>query len=168
MNQPPAGQSPKSPIRVLLVDDSALALAVLQKMLATAPEIHVVGTARDGREALELIPQLRPAVICTDYQMPIMDGLEFTRQIMARFPTPVLVVSAVVKTRGTPAAFKLLEAGALDIFPKPAAVEDADYARSAAELAQKIRILAGVTVFARRGLDAQPAVNAHLSQPREP
>ncbi|HEV8717585.1 MAG TPA: chemotaxis-specific protein-glutamate methyltransferase CheB [Candidatus Binatia bacterium] len=169
MNSPLTRQNPKSPIRVLLVDDSVLALAVLQKMLATSPEIQVVGTAQNGRAALELIPQLHPTVVCTDYEMPIMDGLELTRQIMARFPTPVLVISAVVKAKGTPVAFKLLEAGALDIFPKPAAVGDADYSRSAEELAHKIRILAGVTVFSRRALDSRPAASANFSQsPRAP
>ncbi len=169
MNSPRAKPHPKSPIRVLLVDDSVLALTLLQKLLATSPEIQVVGTARNGQEALALIPQLHPTVICTDYQMPIMDGLELTRQIMARFPTPVLVISAVVKAKGTPVAFKLLEAGALDIFPKPALVVDSDYSRLADELTQKIRILAGVTVFSRRAVDSQPASSADLSQlPREP
>jgi two-component system chemotaxis response regulator CheB len=133
---------------------------VLQKMLATSPEIQVVGTARNGREALALIPQLRPSVICTDYLMPIMDGLEFTRQVMMRFPTPVLVVSAVVTEKGTPTTFKLLEAGALDIFPKPGAIGGAVYSRLAEELTQKIRILAGVTVFARRGVVSPTAASA--------
>jgi len=157
------------PIRVLLVDDSVVALTVLQKLLASSPEIQVVGTARNGREALDLIPQLRPTVICTDYVMPIMDGLELTRQIMTRFPTPVLVVSAVVTEKGTPTTFKLLEAGALDIFPKPGTVAGAVFSRLAEELAQKIRILAGVTVFARRGLGSHAASNPDFNQPpREP
>jgi two-component system chemotaxis response regulator CheB len=65
---------PQKPIRVLLVDDSPLALAVLQRLLAAAAEIEVVGTASNGREALELIPRLQPALVCTDYHMPQMDG----------------------------------------------------------------------------------------------
>jgi two-component system chemotaxis response regulator CheB len=153
------------PIRVLLVDDSVMALTVMQRLLATSPEIQVVGTARNGQEALDLIPQLRPTIICTDYLMPVMDGLELTRQIMARFPTPVLVVSAVATERGTPTTFKLLEAGALDIFPKPGADVGARYSQLAQELAQKIRILAGVTVFARRGLVSLPTASADFSQP---
>jgi two-component system chemotaxis response regulator CheB len=153
------------PIRVLLVDDSVMALTVMQRLLATSPEIQVVGTARNGREALDLIPQLRPMVICTDYLMPVMDGLELTRQIMARFPTPVLVVSAVATERGTPTTFKLLEAGALDIFPKPGADVGARYPRLAQELVHKIRILAGVTVVARKSLVSPPAASADFGQP---
>lgn len=165
----PSITRPDRPIRVLLVDDSVMALTVLRKLLASSPEILVVGTAHNGQEALALIPRLRPAVICTDYIMPVMDGLELTRQIMTRFPTPVLVISSVVTEKDTPAAFKLLEAGALDVFPKPGALAGAVYSRLAEELTQKIRILAGVTVFARHGVTSQPASSAHFSQlPREP
>jgi two-component system chemotaxis response regulator CheB len=142
-----------------------MALTVLRKLLAASPEILVVGTARNGQEALALIPRLRPAVICTDYLMPVMDGLDLTRQIMARFPTPILVISAVVTERSTPATFKLLEAGALDIFPKPGSIAGASYARLAQELAQKIRILAGVTVFARPSGIAQTAAHTDSPQP---
>src|SRR5262245_42942705 len=137
---------------------------VMKKLLASSPEIQVVGTAHNGREALNLIPQLHPTVICTDYFMPIMDGLELTRQIMTRFPTPVLVVSGMVTEKSTPTAFKLLEAGALDVFPKPGMVGSPDYGRLAEELTQKIRILAGVTVFARRDLVSPAATNADSSQ----
>ena len=80
-----------SPVSVLLVDDSLIALTILSRMLSSSPDIQVVGKARSGREALELIPQLQPAVICTDLHMPDMDGLELTKQIMGRFPRPILV-----------------------------------------------------------------------------
>ncbi|MBI3796569.1 MAG: chemotaxis-specific protein-glutamate methyltransferase CheB [Deltaproteobacteria bacterium] len=142
-----------------------ITLKMLQKLLASSPEVQVVGLARNGQEALNLIPQLRPAVICTDYLMPLMDGLELTRQIMKRFPTPVLVVSSLVIEKGTPTAFKLLEAGALDIFPKPGTTADSDYTRLAEELIQKIRILSGVPVFARRGLVSPKAASADSRQP---
>jgi CheY-like chemotaxis protein len=102
-----------SPIRVLLVDDSALVLTILKRMLSVAPEIQVVGTARNGREALELIPQLQPAVICTDLHMPVMDGLELTREVMRQHPRPILVVSVSVQQENTQHIFRLLEAGAI-------------------------------------------------------
>lgn len=137
-----------APIRVLLVDDSPVALTVLRRMLAASPEIEVVGTARHGKEALELIPHLRPAVICTDYHMPVMDGLELTRQVMARFPHPILVISSVVGGEDPEKVFALLEAGAVDVFPKPRGGPEAEAA--AAQLIGKVKLVAGVVVFRRQ------------------
>ena len=76
-----------SPVSVLLVDDSLIALTILSRMLSTSPDIQVVGKARSGREALELIPRLQPAVICTDLHMPDMDGLELTTRNHGTLPT---------------------------------------------------------------------------------
>jgi two-component system chemotaxis response regulator CheB len=138
----------RTPIRVLLVDDSPLVLVVLKRALATSPEIEVVGTARDGREALELIPMLRPAVICTDFHMPVMNGLELTREVMAKYPCPILVVSTAVGPGNNETVFSLLEAGAIDVFPKPRGLEAGNLAVE--ELVSKIKIISGVIVFPRR------------------
>lgn len=137
-----------NPIRVLLVDDSPLALVVLQRMLATSPEIEVVGSVTNGRAALELIPQLQPALICTDYHMPEMNGLEFTQQVMARFPRPILVVSSAVGETDKDRVFALLEAGAVDIFPKPRGGPEAD-ALGTELFIKKVKIVAGVWVRGR-------------------
>ena len=136
-------------IRVLLVDDSPIALNILQRLLAHAPDIQVVGTAANGLEAFELLPALNPDVICTDMHMPSMDGLELTRAVMAQQPRPILVVSVSVEP-GSPNVFRLLEAGAVDVFPKPRAINEADQDQLARELASKIRVVAGVHVFRRR------------------
>jgi two-component system, chemotaxis family, protein-glutamate methylesterase/glutaminase len=144
-----AGTNNKSnKIRVLMVDDSPVALTVLKKMLASSPEIEVVGTAKNGKEALELIPRLRPGVICTDYHMPVMNGLQFTREVMATHLLPILVVSVSVE-EGSANIFNLLEAGALDVFPKPFGGLAVHSPESARNLIQKIKILAGVRVFRR-------------------
>ena len=135
-------------IRVLLVDDSPIARHILQRLLARAPDIQVVATAADGREALALLPTANPNVICTDMHMPGMDGLEFTRTLMATQPRPILVVSVSVEP-DSPNVFRLLEAGAVDVYPKPRAILDADQERLARDLASKIRIVAGVHVFRR-------------------
>lgn len=137
-------------IRVLLVDDSAIALHILQRLLSRFPDIQVVGTAADGRKALDLLPALNPDVICTDLHMPVMDGLEFTRAVINKYPRPILVVSVSVEP-DSPNVFRLLEAGAVDVYPKPRAILDADQEKLASELASKIRILAGVHVFRRAG-----------------
>jgi two-component system chemotaxis response regulator CheB len=133
-------------IRVMLVDDSPLVLHILQRLLSRSPEIQVVGTAADGKEALGLLPALNPDVICTDLHMPVMGGLELTREVMDKYPRPILAVSVSVE-EGSPNVFKLLDAGAIDVFPKPRGFLDAAFDGVADELASKIRILAGVRVF---------------------
>ena len=130
------------------MDDSPLVLNILQRLLARSPEIQVVGTAANGKEALDLVPALNPDVICTDLHMPVMNGLEFTRAVMAQYPRPILVVSVSVEA-GSANVFRLLEAGAVDVFPKPSAIQDAEFAKVADELASRIRILAGVKVIRR-------------------
>lgn len=141
---------PAEPITVLVVDDSPIAITVLKRMLSAAPDIQVVGTARNGEEALTQVAALRPAVICTDYHMPVMDGLEFTRRVMDRYPTPILCVSTSVRAEDKLTVFKLLEAGAVDVFPKPEGGLNASAASVQRELIQKVRVLAGVRVFRRR------------------
>ena len=146
-------------IRILLVDDSPLVLHILQRLLSRSPEIQVVGTAANGRDGLDLLPALNPDVICTDLHMPGMDGLEFTREVMSRFPRPILVISVSVEA-GSPNVFKLLEAGAVDVFQKPRAILDKDFDGIADELASRIRILSGVKVFRRNnGLKSSPVVS---------
>lgn len=135
-------------IRVLLVEDSPIAMHVLQRLLARIPDIQVVGTATNGAEALERLPSLKPDVICTDIYMPIMNGLELTRNVMIRQPTPILVVSVSVEP-GSPNVFKILEAGAVDVYPKPFAILESDQEAIAKEFASKIRIVAGVHVISR-------------------
>ena len=139
----------KSPVKVLLVDDSAIALKILQKLLADSSEITVVGTAGNGREALELIPKLQPTVICTDLYMKGMDGLELTKQVMAKYPRPILVISNGVQKKDQQNTFDLLQAGALDVFPKPVTGTPADYELVKQRLITKIKVLAGVKVFTK-------------------
>jgi two-component system chemotaxis response regulator CheB len=135
-------------ITVMIVDDSLIAINLIRRALATAPDIEVVGTAANGREALELIPRLNPAVVCTDIHMPVMDGLELTGQVMEKYPRPILVVSISV-FQGSLNAFKLLAAGALDVVSKPLIESESAYISIASELISKIRILSGVRVFHR-------------------
>ncbi|BAI90949.1 chemotaxis-specific protein-glutamate methyltransferase CheB [Arthrospira platensis] len=146
-------------IRVLLVEDSPVALIILKRILAQCNDILVVGTARSGLEALSLIPQLQPDVICTDLHMPHMDGLEFTGEVMANFPKPILVISASVQAEDTYNVFQLLNAGAVDVFPKPKTGLASDYQQAGMELIHKIRVLAGVKVFTkhRRGATVKAA-----------
>ena len=141
--------TPLSPkIRVLIVEDSPVAVALLKRELAKASDIEVVGTARHGREALEMLATAHPDVVCTDYHMPVMDGLELTREIIARHPLPILVLSVSVE-EGSVNVFNLLNAGALDFISKPNLQSESTYAALSSQLANKIRILSGVRVLRR-------------------
>lgn len=140
---------PQSPIKVFLVEDSPVALEVLHKLLKSSPQVTVVGTARNGKEALALIPKLQPNVICTDLHMAGMDGLELTQQVMAKYPIPILVISNSVQADDTNNIFRVLQAGALDIFPKPTTGRESDYEQVKAQLISKIEVLSGVSVFTK-------------------
>ena len=154
---------PHSPTRVLLVEDSTVDLEILKMLLASSPEINVVGTARNGKEALQLIPQVQPAVICTDLHMKDMDGLEFTKQVMAKYPRPILVISISVQKEDTHNILQLLSAGAVDVFPKPGSRLASDYERVKLDLISKIKILSGVTVFTKPQQQSTTTVGNHLS-----
>ncbi len=138
-----------SPIKILLVEDSLIALELLQRLLRSSSEVEVVGTARNGKEALELIPKVNPDVICTDLHMEPIDGLELTQQVMANFPRPILVISNSVQEDDTKNIFGLLRAGAVDIFPKPTSGDYTEYAQVKHRLLAKIKMLSQVTVTAR-------------------
>ena len=79
--------------KVLVVDDSAYVRKTLKQILSRSPFLEVVGTARDGEEALRLVRELQPDVVTVDLIMPGMDGAEFTSRVMAANPVPVVVVS---------------------------------------------------------------------------
>lgn len=108
----------RKPIRVLVVDDSALMRKLIPQMIEREGSIQVVGTAMDGEFALEKIPDLKPDVVTLDLDMPRMDGMETLRKIMRKHPLPTIVVSAH-STEGASATFKALSLGALDFVTKP-------------------------------------------------
>jgi len=149
-------------IKVLIVDDSAIVHLLFKRMLSDVPEIKVVGTAFSGEEALELIPKLKPDVICTDFHMPGMNGLEFTKAVMVKFPRPILVISVSVEEGDDDHnIFRLLEAGAVDVFPKPdSVIQDFNREQFTADLIQKIKILSGVFVFHKHTTSLPDAIKA--------
>ncbi len=129
------------PIRVLIVDDSAFRREALEAMLLTEPGIEVVGGAKDGIEAIEMVKELRPSVITMDFKMPRMDGTEAIKNIMAKNPTPIIVVSSTVENQ-MKFTFKCLEFGALDFVPVRYDTE-----RMAEELTNKVKIASRVKVI---------------------
>lgn len=131
-------------VRVLVVEDSPVELAIILKALATDPSIEVVGTAANGAEALPLVQRLRPDVICTDYHMPVMDGLAFTQRVMAECPCPILILSISMQPSQMSNILRVIEAGAVDVMPKPLAAHGGIQTLDTARLIEKIHILKGV------------------------
>ncbi len=108
----------KRPVRVLIVDDSALIRQLLTTLLSADPEIEVVGTAGDPLIARERIKALNPDVITLDVEMPNMDGLTFLRKIMTLRPMPVVMISTLTQA-GADVTLEALEIGAVDFIAKP-------------------------------------------------
>lgn len=105
-------------LRVLVVDDSAFNRKLITEILESIDGVKVVGKAADGEEALRLLGSLEPDLITLDLEMPRMDGFSFLRFVMARRPTPVIVVSSHSAKQNV---FRALELGALDFVAKPSA-----------------------------------------------
>jgi len=136
-------------IKVLIVDDSAVARELIEHVLGANPEIEVVGRVRNGLEAIDFLECHRPDVITMDVQMPGMDGFETTRRIMTEHPVPVVIVTAMLDPQADSAIFRTLEAGALVILQKPPGVGHPDHTRAAAELLQTVRLMSEVRVVRR-------------------
>lgn len=136
------------PMRVLVVDDSAFNRRTITDLLASIPDVEVIAKAADGEEALRLVIAQKPDLVTLDLEMPKMDGFTFLRLMMARQPTPVLVVSG----RGAKTdVFKALELGALDFIVKPSATVSTELASIRQVLEEKVEMVRQL-----RPLDAAP------------
>ena len=129
-------------LKVLVVDDSAYVRKVVKQMLSRSPFLEVVGTARDGREALELVEQLDPDVVTCDLIMPELDGVGFVREQMARRPVPIIIMSIASETGE--AALTALDAGAVDFVQKPTALATEKIFEVSDELIEKVKAAASI------------------------
>jgi two-component system chemotaxis response regulator CheB len=147
-------------LKVLVVDDSAYVRKVVKQMLSRSPFLEVVGTARDGREALELVEQLDPDVVTCDLIMPELDGVGFVREQMRRRPLPIIIMSIASETGE--AALTALDAGAVDFVQKPTALATEKIFEVSDELIEKVKSAAGIPM-ARVKISA-PTVEAETTQ----
>jgi len=137
-------------IKVLVVEDSPVVAEFLAYILNSAPDIHVVGIARDGEEALEAVKRLKPDIITMDINMPKMNGFETTRQIMETHPIPIVIVSGSWDTKEVSTTFRAMEAGALAAIPRPKGIGHPEYETTAKELVQTVKLMSEVKVIQRR------------------
>src|SRR5262249_10438675 len=131
-------------IRVLVVDDSAYVRKVIKQMLTRSPFIEVVGTARDGEEALELVDKLQPDVVTLDLIMPGIGGLGFLQAQMKKKPLPTVVVSISNETSQN--ALEALDLGAVDFVQKPSALATDKVFEMSEELINAVKAAATITL----------------------
>lgn len=139
-------------IKVLIVDDSALIRRILTDILNTDDEISVIGTARNGKEALEKIETLKPDLVTLDIEMPIMDGITALKHIVAKSKIPVIMISTLSQ-EGAELTIKALDEGAVDFLPKPNNVFNLSKEDISREIINKIKAGANSKI-----IHAQPLV----------
>jgi len=152
------------PIKVLIVDDSAIVRKILSEALAGEADIEVVGTAPDPYVARDKILTLQPDVLTLDIEMPRMDGLTFLRKLMQHHPLPVIVISSLGQA-SCKAALEALESGAVEVLAKPGGPYSVGELRLV--LANKIRAAAAARIRTRtvRPPDGPPAPARMLTRP---
>jgi two-component system chemotaxis response regulator CheB len=150
------------PIKVLIVDDSAVVRQTLQRELEKCPDIEVVGTAPDPYVARDKVVQLKPDVLTLDIEMPRMDGITFLKKLIRYQPLPVIIVSSLAK-QGSRTALEAMNAGAVEVLAKPG--EAYSIGDMAVELQDKIRAASRVdmkrfSAQAKQNLAKQPITQA--------
>lgn len=137
-------------IRVMIVEDSATIRQLLIHLINADPRLDVVASAGSAEEALNILTQVRPDVITMDIRLPGMNGFEATALIMARQPTPVVVVSASVQAEDLNITMNALHAGALSVIEKPVGLDHADYSALSKKLRDQLVSMSQVRVVRQR------------------
>src|SRR5690606_18042452 len=135
-------------IRVLIAEDSPTSRQLIRAIIGEQPDLRIVGEATNGEEAVEMTARLRPDVVLMDVHMPVLDGIAATREIMARAPTPIVVVSAV-KRGGVDLSLTATQAGALMALPKPHSPFSPRFEQQRREMFDMLRAMAHVKVVRR-------------------
>src|ERR1700757_4472196 len=163
--------TPSKKIRVLVVDDSTFMRKVLENIYNSDEQMQVVGSAKDGREAVSMAESLKPDVISMDINMPHVDGLQAPAEIMTTNPKPIVIVSSESR-EGASSTLRALELGAIEFVAKPSSGIDLDMQSVKEELLRKVRMAAKVRVVrtaSRLALSIQNANgNAAPAKPSAP
>ena len=129
------------PIKVLVIDDSALIRGLLSEIIHQTPDLELVGAAPDAYVAKDMVMKLQPDVITLDIEMPKVDGLTFLDKLMKARPTPVIMISTLTE-KGADATIRSMELGAVDFIAKPKLNVVSGIAEYQQEIVDKIRMAA--------------------------
>jgi two-component system, chemotaxis family, protein-glutamate methylesterase/glutaminase len=147
--------------KVLIVDDSAFMRNALTSMLSSDPEIKIIGTAKDGVEAVEKVALLKPDIVTMDVEMPKMDGLTALKHIMEKTPVPVIMVSSIT-TEGAKTTLDAFDLGAVDFIPKNLSELSVNIVKIKEILINKVKQIA------RKGIVKSPVRSVSAQKPTEP
>lgn len=143
----------KRKIRVLIVEDSRVNQGLLRGLLADDPGFEIAGIVNNGLEAVAFVAKSKPDVVSMDIYMPVMDGVEATRQIMQHTPVPIVIVSSFYQANEVKMSFSILEAGALTILSRPFGPGHPLYNQTARNYRNTLRMMSEVKVsIIRRGV----------------
>jgi len=159
--------TPTKKIKVLVVDDSTFMRKVLENIYNADEQMQVIGNAKDGREAVSLAESLKPDVISMDINMPHVDGLQATAEIMTTNPRPIVIVSSESK-EGAASTLRALELGAIEFVAKPSSAIDLDMQSVKEELLRKVRMAAKVRVVRTATRLASTIQNTASAKPHSP
>lgn len=140
-------------LRILIIEDSSVVAMLLKVIFEQQPDMQVVGHAKNGRDGVRMAHDLKPDVITMDIRMPVMDGFDATRMIMADNPTPIVVVSSSVDNEELRITFRAIEEGALAVMEKPRGFSHPDFETIRRDLIDTVRAMAGVKVFRRHKIE---------------
>ena len=138
-------------IEVLIVEDSPVLQLLLEHIYISDPELHVMGIACDGEQALEFVKRKKPDVISMDVHMPKMNGFDATRAIMETNPVPIVMVSASWNPEDVETMFRALDAGAVSVVEKPPGIDHPDFESLAGNMVQTLKLMSEVKVVRRWG-----------------
>lgn len=158
----------KDRINVLVVEDSPVVQMLMKHLLDSDPQLHVMGTASNGQEAVDFVAGQKPDVVLMDVHMPKMDGYEATRRIMETDPVPIVISSATMTNEEVGATFHALEAGAVAFVEKPVGLCTPGFEEMMQKVLQTVKLMAEVKVVKRWARDRRPAVRPVAAMPQRP
>ncbi|GAB0114761.1 chemotaxis-specific protein-glutamate methyltransferase CheB [Acidisoma sp. C75] len=159
---------PHRPVRVMVVEDSLVVQSLLRLIIGADPRLEVCAVCPSGEAAIEMLPRLKPDVISMDIRLPGMDGLEATRIIMSRQPTPIVVIADAVEDRSLQISMNALRSGALSVVEKPPGFAHAAHAQIAETIRTQLLIMSQVPVIRQRPVAARAAAQMAAGRAPEP